>query len=318
MSHASEQSHLKLPLWKSVYDTYALTLSHFGKLVRIGWVWVALFTAFIALFYWYDWPSEQAARAIGDPRILYTYVPYIVSIAVGSSIAIGWHRYLLLGERQVTRAYLRVDRTVFRYFLYSIVLTILMLGPLTLPLVLVELVSEPIAMDMPVASEGSGAEASATQSDAKDADGDLSTPLFLGFVVLASPVIFFVFAIPAYLPTRLALVLPAIAIGNTRFGPRESWRLSSGNFWRLYAGSAMAIAPPLVIEGALCYPSGLFDHLAWTQWSYVLDSCITELIGFMAGLTGITFLSVAYRYFMGIDTVRTAGSDSRSEAARTQ
>jgi hypothetical protein len=120
----------------------------------------------------------------------------------------------------------------------------------------------------------------------------------LGFLAL--------FIVSAYIWGRLSLLLPAIALGGDG-SPRTAWTASSGNGWRLFFGSLLAMLPAIAASLALMFGTTIFG-LVYEDVSKETDAAaITTLVSDLAekfaanlclvglALLAISFLSIAYR-----------------------
>lgn len=103
-----------------------------------------------------------------------------------------------------------------------------------------------------------------------------------------------------WLLTRIWLILPALALGHYQFGIKDSWRVTAENFWRLFVGSILTFVPLMLLQMALDYSLGGFDDPA-SRGAFIFQTLFYELFGIVISITGITFLSLAYRHFVGMD-----------------
>lgn len=97
----------------------------------------------------------------------------------------------------------------------------------------------------------------------------------------------------AILVGRCSLIFPAVAVG-ARLSLAQSWRLTRGNTFRIFWGSLLTLLPTIILLSLLDqliepWAQGPFARIAWAT----LHSLILAV-----GLTsGVSFLSVAYRFF---------------------
>ena len=300
MAEATFEMPPKLPVWNTVVQSYVLTFKNLGWFVQMAWVWIVLFVAALAAIYWVSWPYQQVAKASGKFIWGEFLGPIPVSLLVGSSIAVAWHRRLLLGEDVASSAYLRIDRTVLIYFLWGALFTLFWLVPILLTISVIDGLSQNAA---PQASIDSTANSDTVVSN-DEVPGFGTSPVELLLAAGFTIAILFggtiAFSILFYIPTRLSLILPALALGRQKFAAGDSWRITSGNFWRLYIGTALAVALPLSSVLLSMIFLG-FSEISSTRIWYVFDGCLTEVISLVIGMTGITFLSLAYRHFVGMN-----------------
>ena len=173
----------KLPVWQTVGACYATVARNLGQLVRISWLWLLIMLPVYAVTHWLA-PDrlEMPPRPLRDALVV---LPLIVELPFLGSIAVAWHR-LILREEWVTRAiYLRLDKPVWLYALYSFALWALAYGPLA-GVLLLRLVPAP-SPDPGVVIY-------------------FVAPIFTALVLMLATNLFVV--------PRLSLALPAVALGE--------------------------------------------------------------------------------------------------------
>lgn len=96
-------------VWGTVAESYALTFSNLGYLLRISWAWAALMIplslGYYASIFWFELPDSLFIDVLSTLLLQ----PFVASIAVA------WHRRLLVNEVWSGRIYLRLDRLVASY-----------------------------------------------------------------------------------------------------------------------------------------------------------------------------------------------------------
>jgi hypothetical protein len=258
-----EQRPERLPVLRTVWGAYALTFRHFPALVSLTWVWLLVLTAANIAFCWIIWPAHQAAVASNafTMPIAEVLVPLLLSTAIGSSIAVGWHRLILLGANPRTIAYVRSDTVVLRYLLISLLLL----------------------LPMAALCSGPAFASLATDATAIIAGIIAGVGIFIGYAVIAA---------------RLGLVLPAIALQREDIGLGAAWRATSGSFWRLFCSSMLlfiSMTLPFVIWGIA---SGMDDPAQTETFAgYVATSLFGAISGLLFGIIGVTMLSLQFRHF---------------------
>jgi hypothetical protein len=180
------------------------------------------------------------------------FLPFLASIAVA------WHRLLLMNEEWPGSVYLRLDGCVGSYLGLSAVISILFPGTLSVFI-------------SGVAAGWHGL-------------------LLLG-VALAT-------GVGLFLGIRIWLALPARALGNSEIAVRQAWGGSRGNVWRLIAGSFLCGVPMvmLVVLAAVFGPdlAEARQPLVYAAWQTLFEIGLT----FLAGMPIVSFLSLAYRYLI--------------------
>lgn len=92
----------------------------------------------------------------------------------------------------------------------------------------------------------------------------------------------------SYLPTRLCLILPARALDHDTITASHIWARTKRRFWPLYLGSVACAMIPTILTAVL--PLGPEE-----AGSIALYSAVSHIIWLIAGMVGVTFLSLAYR-----------------------
>jgi hypothetical protein len=124
----------KLPVWSTARACYATVAGNLGQLVRVSWLWLLIMVPVYAVAHWlalrnWDWSEEQAMQRLASQLI--ALLPLVVELPFLASIAVAWHRLILRRERVTQPAYLRLDRIVWLYTLYSFAFFLLLQVPLT-------------------------------------------------------------------------------------------------------------------------------------------------------------------------------------------
>jgi hypothetical protein len=290
----------KLPVWQTVGACYATVARNLGQLVRISWLWLLIMLPVYAAQHLLDREvseREGVAGALIDVAALVAMLAAIViELLFLASIAVAWHRLILRQQRVTAPAYLRLDRTVWLYLIYSLLLTLLVLVPVAVSLALIGLseVAARVVGDLVVS---------------------LGLSLLGGSVVLLGSILLLLLVVP-----RLSLVLPAVAL-EQELSLREAWRASRTNALRLALATGLCMLPAVFL---LMLPSLLTLLLRapwWLDFSWerivslmwvttpvrLFLHWIMDSIGYAvfsspayAVLTifAVTLLSLTYRFFL--------------------
>jgi hypothetical protein len=265
----------KLPVWSTVGACYATVARNLGQLVRISWLWLLIMVPVYAVAHWlalrnWDWPQEQAMK--GGVSQLIALLPFVVELPFLASIAVAWHRLILRRERVTQPAYLRLDKTVWLYALYSFAFLVLMQGPPTGFLIL--------APETP-----------------------LTAVLWLVAIIVLA------LAIGLLMLPRLSLVLPAVAVGE-RLSLGQAWRMSRGNTLRLALATCLCVLPaaftlllPLLFLSLFLRVSADADGISqlldgFDQLLGSLVYAVVNSIGYaVLVIFAVTLLSLTYAFF---------------------
>lgn len=174
-----------------------------------------------------------------------------------SILAVYWHRNILLHETEAPAVPLRFDAPVWRFIGYMLALALVVFA-----------VTFAGAMAAVALSGGSSGGAATI--------GLVMIPLVLGAMTLMF---------------RLALALPAAAVGDRKTGLRRSWALTRGNTPRLFAIQLLLFAAA-VAAGLLFVQAG--EALGEPGLMYIAANFA---INWAATLIGLTILSLLYAWF---------------------
>jgi hypothetical protein len=242
---APDEVSSKLPFWQTVSLSYSFYFRHLGDALRISWLWLLIFVPLTGATNWLQmsWFAETIATMAPGKPPLPPAIPIAVTILgsaselvlflAGCSIAVAWHRLLLLDEHHGLSGGNVFSRNVWRYV--GMGFAILLMGGLP-----AFAVTASVSLwALPHAVDGTAPAMSAARSN---------------------PAIFILIPI-AYLAaciivTRLCLLLPARAVGDTRLTFKEMWSLTRGNAGRIFWGIVACSLPPLLLA-QIALPLGL-------------------------------------------------------------
>jgi hypothetical protein len=276
----------KLPFWDAVGLAYSSYFGNFVAVLRASWLWLVVVAGLTAFAGWQQWSWMASAMANLGPGLPPPELPKSSEMAVllglanilillgGVSIAVAWHRLMILDEQPGLSGSNVVTKNLWRYIVMAIALFL----TLFLPMIAIML---PTFYFLLPASGG-------------------RTSLPPGFLV---PFLFFVaYLVGIAIMLRLTLLLPARAIGNTDLTFRETWNRTRGNTWRLFWGMVVTTIPPVLIAeigfllifgvpGPANFASGDFVTRMTTS------SAVFTAYYLLIVPIGIGFLSHAYRHF---------------------
>src|SRR5215470_18907965 len=121
----------RLPVWQSVRASYAIVARNLGQLARIVWLWLLIMVPVHVALSWLEQAKlvpAGAQTALGWAGALAEALPVPIELPFLASIAVAWHRLVLRQERVTRPTYLRFDRVVWRYTLYSFALFLMPRG----------------------------------------------------------------------------------------------------------------------------------------------------------------------------------------------
>lgn len=289
-SDAPDGGIQKLPLWDTICLAYSTYFRHFRDVLLICWVWfivLAPLTA-IAIRMQSSWMAtvlqlqqgtspQKAAVSVSMPAdlLLPIFGVYLLFAVAGVSIAVAWHRRIILGEKIRFSGNNIVSGNFWRYVGVGIAICLIAFSVLILFMFL-----SPFFLYSPT-------------------DGRNFFGYFAAFVLL--------YLVGVSVVLRLCLLLPARAVGNLSLSFKEAWNRTRGNTWRIFWGIlACALPPGLIIQLAFLFLFGFFDPLSLANpQSFASGSFLPTLsaVGTVFYLLAlpiwIGFLSLAYLHFFG-------------------
>jgi hypothetical protein len=276
---ATDVVRSKLPLGRTIALSYSSYFHDFTDVLRICWLWILLAAVLVGVNTWLQASWLQYAIAdikqgvppqMGRVQIFGYFVSLIVMFA-GFSIAVAWHRRLLLDEPPQPSVSNIVTRSLWRYIGTSI-LIFLVVG-----LPAVAIIGPVFLWVLPQGLKPNPA---------------------IGPVIL----IFVVYIAAAVALLRFSMLLPARAVGDLDLTFKQAWRQTRGNTWRIFWGLVVCSLPPLLVGmivmlGVVGFPnpetlaSGRFTS-GWIASGVILNSYYLLILPISIG-----FLSHAYRHF---------------------
>lgn len=276
----------KLPLWDVANLAYTSYFRHFAALLRASWLWLLMITPVTAVAMWQQWSwlvATVAHMIPGHPPLdlrptgvwALMYLGNALTIFAGVSIAVAWHRMMILNERPGFSGSNIVTRNLWRYVLVGFLLCLIIILPsmtLMFPVFSFLMPRPAIAANFPAP--------------------------FLASMFA----IFALNGVAIAIVLRLCLLLPARAVGDTRLTLKEVWQRTRGNTWRLFWGLVMTTFPPLLLAEIAFVAVARFPRPGVaTDEDVVIQMTVASTIMMLYYLVvlpiSVGFLSHAYRHF---------------------
>ncbi|WP_421694648.1 hypothetical protein [Aestuariivirga sp.] len=252
------------------------TFGHIGPAFQMSWPWMALIAAIQAvdLFFFADMPPSSDPEfwtQITPGLVLTGFLILLVSTFGFASIAVNWHRYILLGEAAEGGQKFRMDRLVWRYLGNIMLLQLGMLAANLVAVAVLVIAYLILSQAMPQYAAGS----------------------ILGFVFIAWLVWLFL----AF--TRYSTKLPAIARGREDYSFGRAWEDTRGHsgalfgFWSLLLLLLLAVGLVLLIPAlGIRYGLGLTN-----QTGLFLSNGLQFVVNWVLMILGVTMLTTQYGIF---------------------
>jgi hypothetical protein len=201
-------------------------------------------------------------------------IAILVFAFAGISIAVAWHRRIILGEHPGFSGSNVATKGLWRYVWIGFAIGLIAFLPSLVVVVPIFLL---------LASVITGA-----------------VPRFAMFVAA-----FFLISLALFAVTlRLSLLLPARAVGDLDLTFNETWKRTRGNTWRMFWGIVACTVPPmLAVQLAVRIVSFGFLGPDMSDGDAIVGVAAIGAILFVCQLLtlpiGIGFLSYSYRHFFG-------------------
>jgi len=282
-SLARERANLppaKLPLGQAIKRSYSIFFSHFGDVLRITWLWLLIVVPISGYCMWLHGqklPAIFDAIKKGQPPMttpsslrdgVIQYGPSLLMVVAGTSIAVAWHRLLVLGERPGVSGSNLVTVNSGRYLLTGLTVGLIFYLPLLL-----------ISQLIPTA-------------------GAHPNPMVALFLLLT----YVVWIFAAVIALRISLLLPARAVSDTDLTAWQAWVRTRGNTWRMIWGSiACSLVIPIAVQ-LMTYPLGgypTFGNIASEGFPtrFAIFGVISTITYILTMPIAIGFLTIAYGHF---------------------
>lgn len=278
----------KLPFWDAVSLSYSTYFNHFIDVLRTSWLWLIVIAVCTGFASWQQWSWAAMAMAMAnlkpglppqvsksaDMAVLLNFVNVLMLLA-GVSIAVAWHRLMILDEPPSLSASNVATKNLWRYV--GAAITIFLVNFLPAAVVMFP------ALYFLLPSEA----------------GTTAPPP--GFFA-AIPLMLVLGAVGAAVALRLSLLLPARAIGDLSLTFKQTWRRTRGNTWRLFWGIVITTMPPLLLaQIGFLTTIGIPSPAKFGSENFVAQmtsaSTIFSVYYLLIVPIGIGFLSHAYRHF---------------------
>lgn len=258
------EPQVKLPVMATVRECFALSWRHAGVFFAYAWPWLLVLSLVSSLSYWQVDRASDARAENSASEIVEWIASIAVPLAVGTFLAVPWHRYLILKETPDIAATYPFRKRMWAYFGIGVASFI--------PFIVAIL---------------------AAFLSASSIFPENATPTgLLAIAPLVVAVIAFALVLASFM--RFALIFPGLAVDGSE-GLSEVFRASKDNAFRLAVGSLLAIFPSLALSFGLTIVLDLPDMQ--NRFARTSIGVLSDLFDMIVGMTIVTFLSLAYRFF---------------------
>jgi hypothetical protein len=280
---AERAAKSKLPLWQTISLSYSTYFVHFMDVLRISWLWLLVVAVLVGISISLNlsWLAEVVANSKpGMPlqisakpikTIVFEDGSAVILFLAGVSIAVAWHRRLLLEEHRGFSGSNLVAGSLWRYAGMCIAICLIFVVPGLVIAVPTFVWVIPDMTDVPSAN-----------------------PSIIRVIILMLVAVEFA---AAAVILRLSLLLPARAVGDRHLTFKETWSRTRGNTWRIFWGILACTLPPICL-----LQIGLFLNLEILVGVQIIRpaviiNVILTIYYLLILPIWIGFLSHAYRHF---------------------
>ncbi len=258
----------QLPVTGALGHAFKSTFNNAAFAVHISWPWMAILLPFNVGANLYLILNGLADPEKADPRTLVVMLPLLVgSFVAYASIAVNWHRYVLLDEVPQGWDRLRLDGLMWRYIGNGLLIGLMLAAGAIAAGVVVTFASYILGAMV----------------------GEV-----LALVIV--PALIAVYAYVLVAAYRLSVKLPAVALGRTDFGLGNAWAATEDNFWQLLGLVILFIGCVFIAGLGVFLFSLLFGALG--TFGLALALAIQVLANWVATILGVTLLTSLYGFFV--------------------
>ncbi|WP_315831719.1 hypothetical protein [Bradyrhizobium prioriisuperbiae] len=273
----------KLPLRDTIthayssYMEYSSYVENFSDVLRISWLWLAIIVPLSIVGSWMEvsgiagvtnrlTPGTHLESSPGTTAVSLILTLIVALAAI--SIAVAWHRRLILGESPRASGSNLISNSLWRYLGAGVLITLIAILPSIIAIAAVFLLTS------------------------SHRAGD-------GASLIVSLVPFLLWMVTYGIALRLSLVLPARAVTNLTLSFKQAWADTRGNTWRLFWGTVACAFLPLCVLPILLALVEAYNPNSFTAGSAVVIDTLSTFYTLLVLPIGIGFLSFAYRHFVG-------------------
>jgi hypothetical protein len=254
-----------LPVIDAFAHALRSTSNNFGFAWHVSWPWMAvLLPVLLAGNIFIFMKTGGDPERMGTGEFIVVLITTLLNALAFASIAVNWHRYVLLDEVPKGAERLRLDNTVWRYFGNTILIFLI--------LFVVGLVIGAV-LGFLAAFLG----------------------LFGQFVFIVGIVALALFSISAFY--RFGIKLPGVALYRRDFGLADAWRSTTGNSWRILGLALLYFLTAIAVGLALWLVLLVIGKIGGTA-ALALLVAIQMVVSWVMTILGVTLLTSLYGFFV--------------------
>jgi hypothetical protein len=254
----------KLPAGTCIWHAINSVRNNLAYAFRISWPWYAVMApVVIALILLSTYLTGGNPEASPGMTALIDSIRGLITMVAFASIAVNWHRYILLDEVPSSTGIYRLDDKTWRYF-----------GNLLLLFLI--LIAIGIAIGLPVGFIGGLAGSS------------------VGIVIFT---ILLVVPVAGVVALRLGTKFPAIALGRRDFSMKDAWAATAGNNLPILLVILFEVAVAFLVVVMIIIVAYL-TNLVGATLTVVVTFILGLVVNWVFTIFSITILTSLYGYFV--------------------
>jgi hypothetical protein len=258
----------KLPVFKALGHAFRSTTDNIGFAFHISWPWMLMLLPLnVAINLYLAFNGMQDPQDLTAQSLLLVVPLAIASIVAYCSIAVNWHRYVLLDEVAEGWQRLRIDSLMWRYIGNAILIGLILFAVGFVAVLIFSFVG-----------------------------WALSSALGEASLIVIVPAVVALYAYALVSAYRFAVKLPSVALGRNDFFMRDAWRATAGNFWQILGLVLLFFICLLLVGLAMLLLTYLIGQLGTLGLSVLL--AIQVVVNWVATILGVTLLTSLYGFFV--------------------
>lgn len=254
----------KLPVTSVIDHSFRSTWNNIAFAIHISWPWMLAFMPFNIAGNIYAFLNAPSSPEDFKPMVEVVNAGLgILTMLIFASIAVSWHRYILLDEVPQGLQRLRLDWTVWRYFGNSLLIILIMF-----------VAALPVGFVVALALA---------------ALGPLSA-------VIAIPVVIAAMLAAISYSYRFGVKLPAVALERNDYRFKDALRDTEGNFWSFVGLGLLVFLIFAAVGIAVGAPVFFLASFANVGLMAVLIA-LQLVVNWIIAIWGVTMLTSLYGYF---------------------
>ena len=254
----------QLPAGTCITHALSSVRNNLAYAFRISWPWYAIMTPIVVvLMLLLNYVTAGNPEASPGTSALINLVRGLITMLAFASVAVNWHRYILLDEVPSGSEVLRLDDKTWRYFGNALLLFLIILVT-------------GIVIGFPAGFIGA---------------------LFGSPEAVTIIVALIVAPVAGVMALRLGTKFPAIALGRPDFSMRDAWSATKGNNWPIFLVVLFEVVAIALSFGLLMLVAYIAGMISLTL-SFIIVIALGIAFNWIITIFSITVLTSLYGFFV--------------------